>query len=124
MSGVVLDASAVIAFAKAEPGADVVESRLQSGAVCGAANWSEVVQKLSSTPFTLAATRAILQSYGVAIVPVTSEDAERAAELWHRGDGMSLADRLCVALAERLELPALTADRAWEGKHSRVEVIR
>jgi ribonuclease VapC len=32
-----------------------------------------------------------------------------------RERGLSLADRACLALAQRLALPALTADRAWAG---------
>jgi PIN domain nuclease of toxin-antitoxin system len=37
------------------------------------------------------------------------------AELWRstRHLSLSLGDRACLALAGRLDLPALTADRAW-----------
>ena len=42
----VLDASALLAFLQGEPGADLVEASLHAGAVCGAANWSEVAQKV------------------------------------------------------------------------------
>jgi ribonuclease VapC len=31
----------------------------------------------------------------------------------NRHQGLSLADRACIALARRLRLPALTADRTW-----------
>ena len=57
--------------------------------------------------------RALLLSYGVRIEPVLAEDAEWAARRWRRGEGLSLADRLCLALAERTDLDVLTADRAW-----------
>ncbi len=36
--------------------------------------------------------------------------------------GLSLADRACLALGQRLDLPVLTTDRAWEGLELEVEV--
>jgi PIN domain nuclease of toxin-antitoxin system len=54
---------------------------------------------------------------------VAIDDAEAAAAMWQEGTPLSLADRLCLALAERLELPVLTADRAWQGL-DRVELLR
>ena len=40
-------------------------------------------------------------------------DAERAAGLWRRGSGRSIADRICMATALRLEAHVWTADKAW-----------
>lgn len=40
-----------------------------------------------------------------------------------RGEGLSLADRLCQALAERFEGDVLTADRSW-GSAGRIRQIR
>ena len=42
------------------------------------------------------------------------ESRHWAARRWRRREGLSLADRLCLALAERLDTPVLTADAAWE----------
>ena len=67
--------------------------------------------------------RALLLSYELRLEPVTIEDAEWAAERWQRGEGLSLADRLCLALAERADAEALTADTAW-GSGGRVRQIR
>ena len=53
---------------------------------------------------------------------VTQADAERAAALWQRGSGLSLEDRLCLALADRLDAEAWTADRAWGGRPRVVQV--
>ena len=110
---VILDASAVLAFLQGEPGAEEVESHLESGAVIGAANWSEITQKVVARTGTWAVASALLESYGVEVAPVTRADGEKAAALWRPGSGLSLADRLCLALASRLGLPALTADTAW-----------
>jgi ribonuclease VapC len=58
----VVDASAVLAFVQGEPGADVVEDAL-TGAVCGAANWSEVAQKVLAGGRDWDLVRALLASY-------------------------------------------------------------
>lgn len=119
----VLDASAVLAFLQDEPGADVVEERLAEGARCGAANWSEVAQKVLAADRDWDLARALLASYELTVEPVTVEDAERAARRWRRGDGLSLGDRLCLALAERTDGDAWTADASW-GADGRVRQIR
>lgn len=109
----VLDASAVLAFLQGEGGADEVERQLQEGAHCGAANWSEVAQKVLASGRDWSQARALLLSYRVEVDPVTAADGEWGARHWRQGAGLSLADRLCLALARRLELDAYTADAAW-----------
>ncbi|MDQ0613680.1 ribonuclease VapC [Microbacterium sp. W4I4] len=118
----VLDASAVLAYMQGEPGADQVESYLD-GAVIGAANWSEIAQKIRSGGADWGVARALLLSYDLRVEPVTAADAENAASSWRRGSGLSLGDRLCLALAARLGRPALTADRAW-GESDRIIQLR
>jgi PIN domain nuclease of toxin-antitoxin system len=110
---VVLDASAILAFVQAEEGAPVVESALDGGATCGAANWSEVAQKVIAAERDWDLVRALLVSYGVDVAPVLPGDGEWAAQRWRRGEGLSLADRLCLALGARLGAEVVTADRAW-----------
>lgn len=119
----VLDASALLAFLQGEDGAAIVEGALADGARIGAANWSEVSQKVLSRGGDWALTRALLTSYGLVVDPVTADDAQRAAELWRPGSGLSLADRLCLALGERLGLVILTADRHW-GESDSVRQVR
>lgn len=121
---VVLDASAVLAFLQREEGADAVRSALADDARCAAANWSEVAQ------WVLAAGRdwplargALLAGYRIRLEPVIEADADWAARRWRRGENLSLADRLCLALGERLGADVLTADRAW-GSGGRVRQIR
>jgi ribonuclease VapC len=50
-------------------------------------------------------------------------DGERAANLWTEHPNLSLGDRLCLALADRLVAEAVTADRSW-GSSSRIRQIR
>ena len=109
----VLDASALLAFLQGEDGAERVESALDSGACVSAVNWSEVAQRVQGRGGAWVASRALLLSYDLEIADVTADDAERAARMWRRGSGLSLADRLCLALAERRDDEVLTADREW-----------
>lgn len=120
---VVLDASAILAFVQDEPGADVVEAALGERARCGAANWSELAQKVLGAGRDWGLVRALLVSYELGVEPVVIEDAEWAARRWTPGEGLSLADRLCLALGERLHDEVLTADVAL-GSTGRVRQIR
>lgn len=121
----VLDASAILALLLREPGAPVVQAALEGDTRCGAANWSEVAQKVSSLDraYWEPVRAALLRGYEMRIEPVVIEDAEWAARRWTRGEGLSLADRLCMALGERLDAEILTADLAW-GVEGRVRQIR
>lgn len=119
----VLDASAILAFVQDEDGADAVESALAGGSMCGSANWSEVAQKVLAAGRDWDLVRALLASYGIQVEPVSEADAEWAARRWTRGEGLSLADRLCLALAERADAVVYTADAAW-GSSGRVTQIR
>lgn len=118
-----LDASAILAFLQQEKGASVVEKALLAGAVCGAANWSEVAQKVRARHRDWDLARALLLGYDLELVPVTVELAELAADRWATTPALSLGDRLCLALGEVLDRPVLTADRAW-GRAGRIRQIR
>ncbi len=119
----VFDASALLAWLQGEPGSDLVEARLASGGRCGAANWSEVAQKVRAAGRDWDLVRALLTAFPLVVEPVTADDAEAAARHWRPGSGLSLGDRLCLALGGRLEAEVLTADAAW-GTGGRVRQIR
>jgi ribonuclease VapC len=119
----VFDASALLAYLRLEPGADLVRQHLRAGGMISAANWSEVAQKVKHRGGDWATARGLLLSYPISVEPVTAADAERAADLWQPGAGLSLGDRLCLALASRSGHRVLTADVAW-GAVEGVELIR
>lgn len=120
---IVLGASALLAFLQGEPGADLVETALEEGAACGAANWSEVAATVRSRGADWGLASALLLSHELGLREVTVADAELAAELAAGQGHLSLGDRLCLALAERLNCDVLTADRAWGGS-GRVRQLR
>ena len=108
----VVDASVILAWLQGEPGADEAEPLLMEG-VIGAANWSEVLQKSRQHGAPAHIVGRLLVSFGLTVHEVTRADAEAAADLWRPGTGLSLADRLCLALGVRMERPVATADGAW-----------
>jgi ribonuclease VapC len=118
----VVDASVVLAWLQDERGADDAERHLMEG-VIGAANWSEVLQKSRQHGVDAGLAARLLASFGLAVTDVVEADAVRAAELWHVGSPLSLADRLCLALALRLEVPVATADAAWATVAGAPEVV-
>ena len=122
---VVLDASALLAYLQGEAGASVVERAiLQEVALCSTVNWSEVCQQVLQKGHDLSQISNFLFGRNlISVVPVSRDDAEWAARRFTRGEGLSLADRLCMALAHRLQLVLLTADRAW-GSDARIQQIR
>ncbi len=113
MSEAVLDASAVLAVLKAEPGAQFAEEAFP--AHISSVNLSEVVAKLSDGGMTEPTIRDALQSLPLQVVTFDEEQAYDTGLLRPatRNLGLSLGDRACVGLARRLGAPVLTADQRW-----------
>lgn len=110
----VVDASALLAMLHAEPGGELVQEAVDQGTM-STVNWSEVCQRALGRGVEVGGLRSDVESLGLEIVAFTVDDAERAATLWPttRHLGLSFGDRACLALAYRLGLTALTADRGW-----------
>jgi ribonuclease VapC len=111
---VVLDASAMLAYLKGEPGGDRVDDRLAES-VMSSVNWAEVIQKAIAANVDVDGMLDDLQVLGLRIEPFLPEDGEIAGRLWSqiRQAGLSLGDRACLSLGLRLAAPVLTSDRAW-----------
>lgn len=122
-SNAVFDASAVLAYVRNEPGGDVV-GREFGGATISAANWVEVLEKALPLGVVPAVLLADVEALGARVVPVEVGQTEFAARLHAptRPQGLSLADRLCLALAAEHRAPVLTADRSWSEVDAGVEV--
>lgn len=119
----VFDASAILAYLRQESGAGLVREQLERGGLVSAANWSEVAQKITQGGGDWVTARGLLLSYPISVAPVTAADAEAAADLWAPGNGLSLGDRLCLALGARSGRTVLTADAEW-GPMDGVELLR
>lgn len=128
MTPVVLDASAVLALVRDEPGADKVAPHIGRAAI-SAVNLQEIVKELLLSGLDEAMTRELL---GELRLDVRAHDADAAyaAAALHaqtRQYGRGLGDRSCLALAMQLGVPALTADREWKKvrvRNLKVEHIR
>jgi ribonuclease VapC len=118
---VVLDASAVLARLQQERGADEVKDMFVGGIIT-AANRSEVLQKVGGTTVTPFGVGPLLRALGLEVNDVVRLDDERAADLWERSSPLSLADRLCLAVAHRLGVRAVTAESRWTEIDAGVEV--
>jgi ribonuclease VapC len=127
VSRVVLDASALIAFIKNEPGGDRVHAVLGEAAI-SAVNFSEVIAKMTDFGREVTEVERQLHRLQLEILAFTSEDARIAAAFRRptRAAGLSLGDRSCLALGKRLGFPVLTADRQWSDLpvDVKIELIR
>lgn len=114
MNDAVLDSSALLALLLGEPGADQVTDALP-GALMSAANYAETLTKLAERGLPLASARQAILELGVEIIDLDADQAFTAADLRldTREAGLSLGDRLCLALASHRRCKVLTADKAW-----------
>lgn len=124
MADGVLDASAVLAMVKLEPGADLV-AQLLPASIISTVNLSEAVAKLVEwDPVGPGRAWPVLHALDLDIIDFDTSLARRAGELRAatRRLGLSFSDRACLALAEREGLPVYTSDRAWADLHIGVEI--
>lgn len=108
---IVLDASALLALIKDEPGADVVSrAAANNDATISSVNYAEVLQKAASLGVTAEEVDAALEDLGITVTPF----ARLTASFYRHKSGLGIADRVCLALARSLSSPAYTADRPWQ----------
>jgi ribonuclease VapC len=123
----VLDASAVLAFLRDEPGGERVENDL-GNSIISAVNLSEVAAKLSDFGMPAEEVLDALSELAAISMVFDADQALVAGALRKptRTKGLSLGDRTCLALAQATGRIALTTDRAWANLDVGVaiEVIR
>lgn len=129
MTESVLDASALIALLLGEQGGARVNHALAEAAM-STVNLAEVIGHFARKGSSEADIHEMLDPLPFTRVPLDDELAYHIGMLLPltRAAGLSLGDRACLALARRLDVPALTADRAWQTVAApagvRVELIR
>jgi ribonuclease VapC len=121
----VLDASALIAFLRNEPGAVKVADVLDRSCI-SAVNLAETCSKMIEYGKELEAVAFQVERLRIPVVPFDSEQARIAASLWKQSRvvGMSLGDRACLALALKTSLPAFTTEENWLKCSLGVEVVK
>ena len=123
----VLDASAVLAVLNAERGTAKVIPLLAESAI-STVNLAEVSAKLLDAGMTESIAQAAISFLGIAEVVNFDESLSwEVAKLrpLTKSFGLSLGDRACIALAMKLGVRAVTADRVWANlRFCRVLLIR
>jgi ribonuclease VapC len=113
----ILDASALIAFLHNEPGAEAVVDAITATAAISVVNWAETLSKVAADGDDPQQVADSLQTSDSPLIlePLTDADCVEIARLrpLTKAHGLSIADRACLALAKRLEIPVVTADRDW-----------
>lgn len=114
MSEYVLDASALLALLKEEPGSAKVAEALAEARI-SAVNLAEVVSHFIHAGMPPHEVDAMLKPLPVTVVESDVGLAVVAGRLRAQTSeaGLSLGDRFCLALALRDGLPAMTADKQW-----------
>ena len=123
MSDIVLDASALMAVLREEPGAAAVEAVLDDAAI-STVNLSEVQAKLVECGAVAEIAWSWLGGLDLDVIDFDATQARVAGNLraLTRTHGLSFGDRACLALAQILRAPAMTADRAWSGLEVGIEI--
>ena len=128
---VVLDASAVVAWLFRERGAETV-SKVLARAVLPVSAMVESLYRAKELSHQLSGFELYdaIVKMGVLVEPVIGDDAVRAASLISdsrqariraNGPCLSLGDGLCLAVAERLNLPVTGGDQFWSSLNLNVE---
>jgi PIN domain nuclease of toxin-antitoxin system len=122
-SEIVIDASSALAFLLRERGWQDAAPFFAIG-VMSAVNYAEVVQRVRRAGGNPDRCLSLLLNEGIAMVEADLVTAHAAGELeaLTRSQGISLADRFCLALAMQRRCPVLTTDKAWKNLQLAVEV--
>lgn len=120
----VLDSSALLALLHAEPGAERVAPYVAEARI-SVVNLAETLIVLQRHGVPHAEAERALDALALDVVPAEAAIAHEAARIaaTARGHGLSLGDVFCLATARALDLPAVTADRAWAKLKVGVKVV-
>lgn len=111
---VILDASALLALIQEETGAEIIKPLLKFS-VMSVVNVTETLSVLQRTNISPEEGLTLITDIITTIVPFDLEQAEQVAKLHPlvQPQGLSLADRACIALGMKLQIPIYTADKIW-----------
>ena len=121
---IVVDASAVIALLVGEPFTRFDPSRVPNASI-SAVNLSEVLARLQEIGMPEREAAIAVARLNLRVVAFDEPQARAAARLRSvtRHAGLSLGDRACLALGDRLGCPVVTADRVWASLDVGVAIV-
>lgn len=125
MTEAVLDASALIALLRKEPGAEKVAAVLTRSCI-SSVNLAETYSKMVEYGKRLEDVAYQVGRLSIPVILFDGEHAQLAASFWKqtRSVGMSLGDRACLALAMQTGLPAYTTEENWLKCNVGVQVVK
>ncbi len=123
MSEYVLDASAILALLNSETGSEIVQPLLPRAFV-STVNLAEVSARLTAAGMSASEIQEVVGLLGLSVVDFDQETAFASGELYRRTQpaGLSLGDRACLALAQKMGAVAITADRAWLAVETGIQI--
>jgi ribonuclease VapC len=119
MTSFVVDSSIIIALINKESGFDIAEKFAYNNNFISTVNYSEILYFLRR----MGMDGSLVGNYSLTIIDFDREYAVLASELGNINSGLSFGDRACLALAKNINLPVVTADRAWKNLDIGVEII-
>jgi len=121
---IVVDASAVIALLVGEPFTRFDPRHLPNASI-SAVNLSEVLARLQEIGMPESDVAGAVARLNLRVVAFDEPQARAAARLRSvtRHIGLSLGDRACLALGDRLGCPVVTADRVWASLDVGIEIV-
>jgi PIN domain nuclease of toxin-antitoxin system len=113
-NNIILDASALLALIQNEPGTEIIKPLLKIS-VMSAVNITETLSVLQRVNITPKEGLTLITNIITTIIPFDLELAELAANIHPltKSKGLSLADRACIALGIKLQIPIYTTDKIW-----------
>ena len=122
MSDIVLDASALLAMLKDEPGGAKVAGAIASARM-SSVNFAEVVSHFIHNGMPATEVDDMLRPLPIVIAQADANLARLAGRLRSAtaGAGLSLGDRFCLAQAMHDGLPAWTADKQWRSIADKID---
>jgi ribonuclease VapC len=124
VNSAIIDSSAFLAGYFKETGGDFVQNT-KITRIMSSVNIAEVMCVLTRRNINPTIAEQGISFFTDKIIPFTAAQAVRTGIIQTQTKhlGLSLGDCACLALAEELQLPILTADKAWLTARLGVEVV-
>ena len=123
-AAVLVDASAVLALLRDEPGTARLAELLPTAAI-SAVNLAEVLNVLERSGMAAAEARRAVSALALDVLPADAATAYAAPGVAAANPrrGLSLGDCFCLATAQLTGRPAVTADRTWATLKTGAKVV-
>ncbi len=124
MNSYILDSSALLAFINQEPGHEIAAKYIPNS-IMSSVNIAEVVAVLSLVGMPKDIIINIIADLDIEIISFDSIQAIETGFLRKetKNAGLSFGDRACINLAFLKNIPAVTADKAWDTADLAINLI-